>query len=310
MRAQEFTRKAQPQAKVTTESTVDYSTELDRKLSEKLSEETDSTGVWTVHFWVEPKSYDDSPSREYQDTVVVRASSSEEAIAKAEAGTRRSYGFKAVPGADREDNLSELSRDTLKSYFTKRLEKTNDIAKTDVDKAKRIVKKDMPLAMKKLKDPTYGKNEMEEGWGAERQKQEADQSAAEWEDLHAKYAGDPEAQIVLNMLHRGGWNPNYAEKELLGAPGAKHNKEFWLDYAEKKGLTELTDIELDEKASAKLCRSTKRLGRSDYSSCVSQGLRAHQSKGKGHTDGHGNYLKGKKAKSTQYGGDVKDYDGK
>ena len=70
------------------------------------------------------------------------------------------------------------------------------------------------------------------------------------------------------------------------------------------------DFSLDEKASAKLCRSTKRLGRSDYSSCVSQGLRAHQSKGKGHTDGHGNYLKGKKAKSTQYGGDVKDYDGK
>jgi hypothetical protein len=67
------------------------------------------------------------------------------------------------------------------------------------------------------------------------------------------------------------------------------------------------DVELDEKTSPKLCRSTKRLGRSDYSSCVSQGLRAHTSKGKGHTDGHGNYLKGKKAKSTQYGGDVPDY---
>lgn len=70
------------------------------------------------------------------------------------------------------------------------------------------------------------------------------------------------------------------------------------------------DVELDEKTAAALCRSGKRLGRSDYSSCVSQGLRAHTSKGKGHTDGHGNYLKGKKAKSTQYGGDVKDYDGK
>lgn len=71
------------------------------------------------------------------------------------------------------------------------------------------------------------------------------------------------------------------------------------------GLDE--EIELDEKTDPKLCRSTKRLGRSDYSSCVSQGLRAHSSKGKGHTDGHGNYLKGKKAKSTQYGGDVPDY---
>ena len=67
---------------------------------------------------------------------------------------------------------------------------------------------------------------------------------------------------------------------------------------------------LEKKASARLCRSGKRLGRSMYNSCVSQGLRAHQSKGIGHTDGNGNYLKGKTAKSIHYGGDVKDYDGK
>jgi hypothetical protein len=66
----------------------------------------------------------------------------------------------------------------------------------------------------------------------------------------------------------------------------------------------------EKKASQELCRSPKRLSRSMYSSCVSQGLRAHSSKGQGHTDGHGNYLKGKKAKSVQYGGAVKDYDGK
>ena len=66
----------------------------------------------------------------------------------------------------------------------------------------------------------------------------------------------------------------------------------------------------EDRTDPKLCRSTKRLGRSDYSSCVSQGLRPHQSKGKGHTDGHGNYLKGKKAKSVKYGGSVKGYDGK
>jgi hypothetical protein len=63
----------------------------------------------------------------------------------------------------------------------------------------------------------------------------------------------------------------------------------------------------ERKISAKLCRSGRRLGRSDYSSCVSRGLRAHTSKGRGHTDGHGNYLKGKKAKSVHYGGDVPDY---
>jgi hypothetical protein len=67
---------------------------------------------------------------------------------------------------------------------------------------------------------------------------------------------------------------------------------------------------ITEKTSAALCRSGRRLGRSDYSSCVSQGLRAHTSKGpadKSHTDGKGNSLKGKKKKSVKYGGDVPDY---
>lgn len=163
-----------------------------------------------------------------------------------------------------------------------------------------------------------------EGWGAEKQQRDAEQRKQEWDAMHAKYKGDAEAETVLNLLHRGGWTASYAEKELLGAPGAKYNKEFWLDYANKLAkrptpnptgykLAEEQledDFELDEKASVKLCRSTKKLGASDQSSCVSQGLRPHRSKGKGHTDGNGNYIKGKKAKSVQYGGDVKDYDGK
>lgn len=65
-----------------------------------------------------------------------------------------------------------------------------------------------------------------------------------------------------------------------------------------------------EKTDPKLCRSPKRLGRSDHSSCVSQGLRPHQSKGKGHTDGQGNYIKGKKIKGSKYGGPLPDHDGK
>ena len=72
-------------------------------------------------------------------------------------------------------------------------------------------------------------------------------------------------------------------------------------------IFELLEQDLDEKTSAALCRSPKRLGRSDHSSCVSQGLRPHQSKGKGHTDGKGHYLKGKKARSVKYGWSVPDY---
>lgn len=64
----------------------------------------------------------------------------------------------------------------------------------------------------------------------------------------------------------------------------------------------------ERKTPAKLCHSGRRLGRSDYSSCVSQGLKAHTSKGKGHTDGHGNYIKGKKIKGKKYGGPLPDYE--
>jgi len=62
-----------------------------------------------------------------------------------------------------------------------------------------------------------------------------------------------------------------------------------------------------EKTNKTLCHSGRKLGASDHASCVAQGLRAHTSKGKGHTDGHGHYLKGKKRKSVKYGGDVPDY---
>jgi hypothetical protein len=70
------------------------------------------------------------------------------------------------------------------------------------------------------------------------------------------------------------------------------------------------DQTVAEKTDADLCRSSKRLGSSDHSSCVSQGLRAHQSKGKGHTDGQGNYIKGKKIRGSKYGGPLPDWDSK
>jgi len=63
----------------------------------------------------------------------------------------------------------------------------------------------------------------------------------------------------------------------------------------------------ERKASIELCRSRKKLGSSDQSSCVSQGLRAHTSKSKGHTDGKGHYIKGKKIKGKKYGGPLPDY---
>jgi len=60
--------------------------------------------------------------------------------------------------------LDEISKDTLKSYIPKRIEKTQGMARTDYNKAHRIVKKDIPRAMSKLKDPEYGKQVVDEDW--------------------------------------------------------------------------------------------------------------------------------------------------
>jgi hypothetical protein len=58
-----------------------------------------------------------------------------------------------------ESRVDELSKDTLKSYVPKRIEKTKGLAKTDYNKAHHIIKKDIPRAMSKLKDPNYGKEQ-------------------------------------------------------------------------------------------------------------------------------------------------------
>jgi len=58
------------------------------------------------------------------------------------------------------------------------------------------------------------------------------------------------------------------------------------------------------KASRKLCASPKKLGSSDQSSCVAQGLRPRNSGKKGPK---GKSLKGRRVKSVKYGGPLKDY---
>lgn len=100
------------------------------------------------------------------------------------------------------------------------------------------------------------------------------------------------------------WNPPTDENDEGSGMGGFA---FEQRAEQLRGKIEALETALQEKTNVKLCRSPKRLGRSDQSSCVAQGLRPHSSKGKGHTDGNGHYLKGRKAKSVHYGGDVKDY---
>ena len=58
------------------------------------------------------------------------------------------------------------------------------------------------------------------------------------------------------------------------------------------------------KTSRKVCLSPAKLGASDQSSCVAQGLRARNSGKKGPK---GKTLRGRKVKAQKYGGPLKDY---
>ena len=150
-------------------------------------------------------------------------------------------------------------------------------------------------------------------------------------EADAEYATLPKVTTYQVMGRGPNMEPNYEfgkefasheeatayRRKLMADPKTPHPEHIGIrsisrvaPKLETKFAEAMADCELDEKTSPKLCRSTKRLGRSDHSSCVSQGLRPHGSAGKGHTDGHGHYLKGKKAKGTKYGGDVPDYSGK
>jgi hypothetical protein len=69
-------------------------------------------------------------------------------------------------------------------------------------------------------------------------------------------------------------------------------------------------LNLDEKASRKLCLSQKRdaeLGASNLSSCKSQGLRARTGKRSHKIGDHQVKVAGKKLKGRQYGGPLPDY---
>ena len=75
-------------------------------------------------------------------------------------------------------------------------------------------------------------------------------------------------------------------------------------------IVENIDTDLDEKASRKLCASSKRdseLGASNLASCKSQGLRARDGK-KSHLVGTTRKtVGGKKIKGKRYGGPLPDY---
>lgn len=72
------------------------------------------------------------------------------------------------------EQLDELSKDTLKSYVPKSVAKAKGIARSNFDKAKKMADTDIPRAMKKLKDPNYGKESVDE------------ESKGLWANIHAK----------------------------------------------------------------------------------------------------------------------------
>ena len=62
-----------------------------------------------------------------------------------------------------ETQINELSKDTLKSYFVKRYDATKGkVSPDNFEKSTKVVRQDLPRALKKLKDPEYGKQGLAE----------------------------------------------------------------------------------------------------------------------------------------------------
>ena len=74
---------------------------------------------------------------------------------------RRQKGLAKVKDVA-EEQLDEISKETLKSYFPKRVKAAKGIARQDFNKAERITKQDLPRALGKLKDPNYDKKDASE----------------------------------------------------------------------------------------------------------------------------------------------------
>lgn len=72
--------------------------------------------------------------------------------------------------------------------------------------------------------------ELDEGWGAEPARREAESHAKAYDAVKEKHKRDPVASAILN--HIQGMKAEYAEKEATGK--GKQSREFWLKDIEKK----------------------------------------------------------------------------
>ena len=132
------------------------------------------------------------------------------------------------PFAEENSQLGELSKDTLKSYIPKRLNRAKDEISTDpdkrnIEKARRATKQDVPRAMSKWKDPTYGK-----------------QGVAE--DVTASSISSPHGPAAVAGAQRGGFSSldaelgDRADKKTLAAYQIEvMSKQAELELAKKLG---------------------------------------------------------------------------
>jgi hypothetical protein len=112
-----------------------------------------------------------------------------------------------------EEDLYELSKDTLKSYVPKSVAKAKGMTRSNFDKAKKMADTDIPRAMKKLKDPNYGKESVNEG--------SLDDNAI-WnqyghyntQDLMQEFPNlsPKDAESIVGNAERGWADPTYKQK--------------------------------------------------------------------------------------------------
>jgi len=133
----------------------------------------------------------------------------------------------------------EVELDESKEYIENHLANKDINAKVE-GKTVKVHSSDVAAAKKHMRMMGYkdhkvvgGLNEeLEEGWGAETQRKQADASGKKWDDLLSKHKDNPDNHKLLKYMRINNWKADAAENELTGSR-PKLSKDKWKEQMAK-----------------------------------------------------------------------------
>ena len=92
---------------------------------------------------------------------------------------------------------------------------------------------DIALELLTAEGISFINTDLDEGWGAEKQKEDLHRSNVNIAKVLQKYQHDPELSQIANMMFQSGWKAEYIDKTLQGK--GQYSIDWWKDIIAKKG---------------------------------------------------------------------------